>query len=197
MLWLANFKEEDASTNPAALPMLDDVDVKEFFDLLEEASLTVAQERKHNKSHKPVLEALQHRLFFREHFLRLVSDISMPVKKRHEHLEQALSLLVSIVETMDLGKPSNGAFSSRIQRKLSICTPPRPMVAIDPKEAAKGMKKLLEILIEIDAIEEYKTSHEIWVISFLTMLIRTFLIISPLKSLLHLHMRDLCFRYLH
>ena len=62
---------------------------------------------------------------------------------------------------MSLGKEMKGAFSTRIQRKLSIQVPPRPMVTIDPKEAAKSMKTLLDNLVEIEDIHEYASPHEI------------------------------------
>jgi hypothetical protein len=62
---------------------------------------------------------------------------------------------------MDHGKQTPGAFSTRIQRKLSIQVPPRPMVSIDPRDAAKLMQKLLDDLIEIESIQEYTSPHEI------------------------------------
>jgi hypothetical protein len=62
---------------------------------------------------------------------------------------------------MDLGKETTGAFSNRIQRKLSIAVPPRPMVTVDPKEAAASMKIILDNLMEIEGLYEYNSPHEI------------------------------------
>jgi len=140
--------------------MLQEIDVKAFEELLEQALETVKAET--TKSPSMILDAIISRISFRKSFLEVVYGIQMATEKRRSLIENCVNLLSKIVETMDLGKPSKGAFSPRIQKKLSICVPPRPMVAIDPKEAAKSMRLLLENLVEIDNIEKYGAPHEIW-----------------------------------
>lgn len=176
------YQEEDASINTASLSILDEIETPKFLELLDQALSIVNAELE--KSPSKALEAIETRLTFRKQFLEIVAGIGMPPKKRHHALENCQSLLVKIVESMELGKPSAGAFSTRIQRRLSISVPPRPMVSIDPKEAAKGMKSILDNLLEMDDIQEYRAPHELLVCSLdVTLTIRISLIILLLESL--------------
>jgi hypothetical protein len=157
----AYMQEEDASTNTASLTMLNEIDVGDFSDLLQEAMELMEDEV--IKSDSGALNAIWPRLHFRKLFLTLVSEVHMAKEERSTIIETCLSVLQKIIETMDLGKPTAGAFSPRIQKRLSICVPPRPMVSIDPKEAAKSVRLLLEDLVEIDRISDYNAPHEILV----------------------------------
>ena len=38
------------------------------------------------------------------------------------------------------------------------------MVTVDPKEAVQGYKRLLEHLLEIETLYDYKSPHEVFVI---------------------------------
>jgi hypothetical protein len=62
---------------------------------------------------------------------------------------------------MNLGKLIPQAFSTRIQRKLSIQVPPRPMVSIDSMEAVTSLNAMLDGLLEIEAIHDYESPHDI------------------------------------
>jgi len=176
------YQEEDASINTASLSMLDEIETPKFLELLDQALHIINAELE--KSPSKALEAIETRLTLRKQFLEIVAEIGMPPKKRHHALENCQSLLVKIVESMELGKPSAGAFSTRIQRSLSISVPPRPMVSIDPKEAAKGMKSILDNLLEMDDIQEYRAPHELLVCSLdATLTTRISLPILLLESL--------------
>ena len=82
-------------------------------------------------------------------------------------IEICLELLQGIVSSLKLGKEVPNSFTTRIQRKLSIQVPPRPMVTVDPKEAVQEYKRLLENLLEIETLYDYKSPHEVFVISAL------------------------------
>jgi hypothetical protein len=141
--------------------MLEEIDVQEFLDLLDYA-LDIVQDEM-TKTESTVLDAIITRISFCKAFLQVVSQIQISPKKRRDALETCQTLLSKITETMDLGKPSVGAFSPRIQKRLSICVPPRPMVSIDPKDAAMSMKTILEDLSQIDTIQDYAAPHELLV----------------------------------
>ena len=128
--------------------------------LLDEALEFISEEVK-TKEVSIQLKALRSRLRFRQKFLEFVSDASSSIQQRCALLETCRELLPQISESMGLGKAVPKAFSTRIQRKLSIQVPPRPMVSIDPKEASQLFRTLLENLIEIEGIYNYKSPHEI------------------------------------
>jgi len=102
-------------------------------------------------------------------FLEIVSGTISSIKARRSALEKCVNLLPTISATMSLGKELSQAFSTRIQRKLSTQVPPRPMVTIDPKEAATSLKTLLSNLLEIEDIYEYNSPHEIMVLCLLNL----------------------------
>jgi len=110
------------------------------------------------------MEAIKVRLQFRLQFLQIVSCTSTSLKGRRSALESCTTLLLKITESMNLGKEIPQAFSTRIQRRLSIQVPPRPMVSIDPREAVASLKTMLDNLLEIETIHDYESPHEIIVI---------------------------------
>jgi hypothetical protein len=139
------------------LNVLENFQVPEFLTLLDKAlSVTTAR-----TEDDPLVDAITTRLIFRKTFLEIVSNTATSSEDRTKALEKCQNLLPRITETIVLGKEMKGVFSTRIQRKLSIQVPPRPMVAIDPKEAAKSMKALLDGLVEIERVREYISPHEI------------------------------------
>jgi len=140
--------------------LLEDIDLSEFTKLLRKAQGLVEVESNKNKTSE-VLEAIATRLRFREKFLEVVSMSVSSSEARIEDLKQCLSLLPKIVDTMRLGKEMPLAFSTRIQRRLSIQVPPRPMVSVDPKKAASALKTMLENLIEIEGLYNYKFPSEL------------------------------------
>lgn len=158
---MANFvQEEDVATNSASLVLLEDIDVSEFIKLLQEAQELVKAESAKEKTLN-VLEAITTRLRFRQRFLQVVSMSASSSKARIEDLKECLALLPKITESMSLGKEMPLAFSTRIQRRLSIQVPPRPMVSVDPKNAAAALKTMLENLIEIEDLYSYKSPTEL------------------------------------
>jgi hypothetical protein len=166
-LYLIDSQEEDIATNTASLSLLDGILVPEFLTLLDKALYIIAEELKCNENTE-LLEALETRLTFRKTFLEIVADMPMSAEQRQLAFKKCQTLLPKIVKTIDRGIPTPSAFSTRIQRKLSIQVPPRPMVSIDPKDAAKLMLKLLDDLVEIESIQEYTSPHEIIVLSIKT-----------------------------
>jgi N-alpha-acetyltransferase 35, NatC auxiliary subunit len=146
------------ATSTASLVLLENIEVPEFTILLNQALDVVATEKRRTKS--PLLDALGTRLEFRKSFLEIVSNTPMSAKERRPELKKCQTLLSQIVSSMDLGKETSSAFSTRIQRRLSISVPPRPMVTIDPKEAAKSMKTILDNLLEFEALYDFKSPHE-------------------------------------
>ena len=145
------------------MALLDDIEVLKFTQLLNEA-LEIVQKEIGTENRQP-LEAIKARLQFRLKFLEIVSSKTSSAKARRSALESCLNLLPTITASMNLGKELPQAFSTRIQRRLSIQVPPRPMVSIDPKEAASSLKTMLENLLEIESIYDYKSPHEIIVSS--------------------------------
>jgi len=143
--------------------LFDDVDVSEFIKLLNEALEIVETEI--GKESSQSLEAIKARLKFRLKFLEIVSNTTSSKMARRSALEKCLNLLPTISTTMGLGKELPEAFSTRIQSKLSTQVPPRPMVSIDPKEAATSLKTLLNNLVEIEGIYDYNSPHQIMVLS--------------------------------
>jgi hypothetical protein len=144
------------ATNTASLVLLDNIEVEQFTNLPDQALNVIATEKQ--KTTSSLLEALEVRLEFRKSFLEVVSNSS---ERRRHQLKKCQNLLPKILHSMDLGKETTGAFSNRIQRKLSIAVPPRPMVTVDPKEAAASMKIILDNLMEIEGLYEYNSPHEI------------------------------------
>lgn len=140
--------------------LLEDIDVSEFIKLLQEAHELVKAECAKKKM-LDILEAITTRLRFRQKFLEVVSMSASSPKARIEDLKECLALLPKITETMSLGKEMPLAFSTRIQRRLSIQVPPRPMVSVDPKNAAAALKTMLENLIEIEGLYSYKSPNEL------------------------------------
>jgi hypothetical protein len=136
---------------------LENFPVSEFLTLLDKASSVMAARTEDGK----LLDAITTRLIFRKTFLEIVSNTASSSEDRTKALEKCQNLLPRIAETIVLGKEMKGVFSTCIQRKLSIQVPPRPMVAIDPKEAVKSMKALLDGLVEIENVREYMSPHEI------------------------------------
>jgi len=132
----------------------------EILKLLDGAIEIVQTEIGTSKESQP-LEAIKARLQFRRKFLAIVSNNGSLASNRRSALESCRKLLPTITASMSLGKELPQAFSTRIQRRLSIQVPPRPMVSIDPKEAAKSLKTMLGDLLEIESIYEYKSPHEI------------------------------------
>lgn len=139
--------------------MLEDIQVLEITKLLEEAHLLIATEKKKTQSPE-LLEAIETRLIFRKRFLDIASSTAT-TRERRTALKMCRDLLPKWTATIDLGKETAGAFSTRIQRKLSISVPPRPMVSIDPKEAAKSMKLILNDLAEIETLYDFKSPSEL------------------------------------
>jgi N-alpha-acetyltransferase 35, NatC auxiliary subunit len=144
------------ATNTASLVLLENIEVEQFTNLLDQALSVIATEKQ--KTTSPLLEALEARIDFRKSFLEIVSNSS---ERRRYELKKCQNLLSKILHSIDLGKETTGAFSNRIQRKLSIAVPPRPMVTVDPKEAAASMKIILDNLMEIEGLYEYTSPHEI------------------------------------
>jgi hypothetical protein len=144
------------ATNTASLVLLENIEVEQFTTLLDQAINVIATEKQ--KTTSPLLEALEARLEFRKSFLEVVSNSS---GRRRPELKKCQNLLPKILHSIDLGKETTGAFSNRIQRKLSIAVPPRPLVTVDPKEAAASMKIILDNLMEIEGLYEYTSPHEI------------------------------------
>jgi N-alpha-acetyltransferase 35, NatC auxiliary subunit len=144
------------ATHTASLVLLDNIEVEQFTTLLDQALKVITTERQ--RANSPLLDALEARLRFRKSFLEVVSNSS---DRRRPELRKCQDLLPKLLCSMDLGKETTGAFSTRIQRRLSISVPPRPMVTVDPKEAAASMKIILDNLSEIEALYEYKSPHEI------------------------------------
>lgn len=139
----------------------------EFIKLLTEALEIVETEI--GKESSQSLEGINARLKFRLKFLEIVSGTISSRKARRSALEKCINLLPTITATMNLGKGLPQAFSTRIQRKLSTQVPPRPMVTIDPKEAATSLKNLLFNLFEIEGLYEYSSPHEIMVLCLLNL----------------------------
>jgi N-alpha-acetyltransferase 35, NatC auxiliary subunit len=144
------------ATNTASLVLLENIEVEQFTTLLDQALKIITTEKQ--KRNSPLLDALEVRLKFRKSFLEIVSNSS---DRRRPELRKCQDLLPKVLSSMDLGKETTGAFSTRIQRRLSISVPPRPMVTVDPKEAAASVKIILDNLFEIEALYEYKSPHEI------------------------------------
>jgi Mak10 subunit, NatC N(alpha)-terminal acetyltransferase len=153
------YEEEDASTNSAGLNMLNTIPVVDIAALLDDAVAVCT-----STPTSPVLNAIQNRLRLRKLLLGILADENMSPEFRRNEIAQCQTYLDNIIDTLDLGKPSLGAFSTRVQRKLSISTPPRPMTSLDAKDAANLMKVMLNNLIEIDAIQESTSTHEIMVL---------------------------------
>jgi N-alpha-acetyltransferase 35, NatC auxiliary subunit len=140
--------------------LLEDIDISEFTKLLQEAHEIVKTESRKTKTTQ-LLDAISTRLQFRQKFLEVVSISASSPEPRIEDIQQCLTLLPKITETMSLGKEMLLAFSTRIQRRLSIQVPPRPMVSIDPKEATASITTMLHQLIEIEGLYDYKSPTEI------------------------------------
>ena len=140
---------------------MEDIEVQEITKLLEQAHLFLATEKRNSQSPE-LLEAIETRLIFRKRFLDIASSTAT-TRERRTALKICRNLLPKWTPTIDLGKETAGAFSTRIQRKLSISVPPRPMVSIDPKEAAKSMKIILDDLAEIETLYDFKSPSEVFV----------------------------------
>ena len=153
-------QEEDVATNTASLSILEDIETPEITTLLEQALSLIAAEKRKSPSSSEILEAIETRLLFRKRFLDIASNTAT-TRERRAALKICRDLLPKWTSTLDMGNQTPGAFSTRIQRKLSISVPPRPMVSIDPKEAAKSMKMILDDLAEIETLYDYKSSSEI------------------------------------
>lgn len=168
------------ATNTSSLSLLDSIDVEKFALLLNKALDVIQAEIQREKS--PCLEAIKARLEFRLEFLGIVSNTNFSSKARRSALESCLKLLPTITTTMNLGKRLPRAFSTRIQRKLSTQVPPRPMVSIDPKEAATSLTHLLNNLLEIEGIYDYQSPHDIVVLThrFLDSLVELFRLLCGL-----------------
>lgn len=138
---------------------MEDIEVQEITKLLEEAHLFIATEKRKTPSPE-LLEAIETRLIFRKRFLDIVSNTAN-TRERRTAFKICRDLLPKWTSTIDLGKVTTGAFSTRIQRKVSISVPPRPMVSIDPKEAAKSMKIILDDIAEVETLYDFKSPSEI------------------------------------
>jgi hypothetical protein len=139
--------------------MMNEISVSDISALLDEALAIF-----NSTESSPILNAIQTRLQFRKLLLGILADEDMSAETRRIAITQCQTFLTDIIDTLHLGKPSFGAFSTRVQRQLSISTPPRPMSSLDPKEAANLMKVMLNNLIEIDAILESTSTHEVRVL---------------------------------
>jgi N-alpha-acetyltransferase 35, NatC auxiliary subunit len=165
-------KEEDIATNTAGLDLFSGVSVARVAALLEEA-IAIVQSHP-DTAHSERLLGIKSRLEFRKHLLDILSSTSS--KTRRSVLEECLKAIPRISSTLKLGKEVPDSFTTRIQRKLSIQVPPRPMVTIDSKEAIQTYKTMLENLLEIETLYQYKSPHEVFVPS----LVLRFLIIELL-----------------
>jgi N-alpha-acetyltransferase 35, NatC auxiliary subunit len=146
----------------ADLSLLNSIDVSRILKLLSQA-LEIVDAEVDRTGKTPQLESLRSRLSLRQKFLDFVSDTSDDSSRRRELLVDCRDLIPLIVDTMDLGKAIPRSFSTRIQRRLSLQVPPRPMVVIDAKEAAKSFRKMLEDLIEIESLYDYESPHQLTV----------------------------------
>ena len=144
--------------------MLEEIEVLEFTKLLDEALKIVNAKNGRTSENPQAMEAIKVRLQFRLKFLQIVSYTPSSRKGRRSALESCKTLLLKITASMNLGKEIPQAFSTRIQRKLSIQVPPRPMVSIDPMEAVTSLEVMLDSLLEIEAINDYESPHEIIVL---------------------------------
>jgi N-alpha-acetyltransferase 35, NatC auxiliary subunit len=156
-------KEEDIVTNTAGLELFSGVSVSRVTALLHEAIELV---QSHSETtHSEILQGIKSRLEFRKQLLDILSSTSR--KTRRSVIEECLQILTTISSTLKLGKEVPNSFTTKIQRKLSIQVPPRPMVTIDPKEAIETYKTMLENLLEIETLYEYKSPHEVFVFPLL------------------------------
>jgi hypothetical protein len=116
-------------------------------------------------THSEILQGIKSRLEFRKQLLDILSSTSS--ETRRSVIEECLKVIPTISTTLKFGKEVPNSFTTRIQRKLSIQVPPRPMVTIDPKEAIQTYKTMLENLLEIETLYEYKSPHEVFVFPLL------------------------------
>ena len=133
--------------------------------MLLENALSVLAVQKPKSPCSELLDAIETRLLLRKRFLDIGSNTAT-TRERRAALKICRDLLPKWTATLDMGKETPDAFSTRIQRKLSISVPPRPMVSINPKEAVKSMKSILDDLAEIETLYEYKSPSEIIVHCF-------------------------------
>ena len=193
------YEEEDASTNLCKTNLFHGIAHEELQKLVQGALDIVEEELSTTMDDKakPVLEAVRTRIKFRKIWVNLLADRddgkSLEPDLRKKHYQQLIELLATFPDTMELGKPLPGAFSTKTQRMLSIEVPPRPMVVIDPKDAMPMLDTMFHQCLELEELFAYESAHEVIVsplLAYLGLNIRISSIILQRGNLLQLHTLD-------
>ena len=100
--------------------------------------------------------ALIDRLVFRRHLLSAVRIEDIMDPRRASIWEQCIEALPELKSTAQHGKPVEGSFSIKIQRKLASTVPPRPMVMLGFDDAHNHLTRLCQYGKEAYRILDYR-----------------------------------------
>ncbi|KAF2199983.1 amino-acid N-acetyltransferas-like protein subunit Mak10 [Delitschia confertaspora ATCC 74209] len=134
------FEEEDICTHTYNRVLFPQVGADVFVGELEDVIQNV-QECAEEYITDDLKKAMLVRLEFRKNFLAAL-DLECPLDQLNKHWPLMQSNLVAINVTHQLGKPVEGSFSTKIQRRLASTVPPRPIVVLEFKDAFEKLKQL-------------------------------------------------------
>ena len=142
--------------------MLSDFDIAKIEDLLEEAIIYVGQQR--GSVTERHIDALLNRLRLRKALLTAVMlDVNVHERTQVTSWERCLQVLPALLETKNMGRAVESAFSAKIQRRLASSVPPRPVVNVCFEEAHAYLSKLCQNGTEAYRILEFHGSSSLLV----------------------------------
>ena len=103
-----------------------------------------------------IKDALVNRLVFRRYFLCAVRADDVVDPQRALVWDKCIEVLSGLKATAQLGKPVEGSFSIKIQRKLASTVPPRPIVILGFEDAHKYLISLCQYSKEAFRILDYR-----------------------------------------
>lgn len=111
----------------------------------------------HGSENSQILDALESRLHLRDVFL---SATECPQHVKHPDRarmpwKEGISILSSLKETHNLGKPVDDSFSAKLQRKLASTVPPRPIVQLGFDDAFGHLSRLFKDGLEVIGVLDY------------------------------------------
>lgn len=140
--------------------LLTDFDVAEITDLMDQAIIHVAQQKRSmTECH---IDALLNRLKLRKALLTAVTlDVDVKERTQTKSWEQCLELLPTLSRTKDVGLTVESSFSAKIQRRLASSVPPRPIVNVSFEDACTYLTKLCQYGAEAYRILDFHSSSNI------------------------------------
>ncbi|KAI5852246.1 Mak10 subunit, NatC N-terminal acetyltransferase-domain-containing protein [Tricharina praecox] len=137
------YEEEDFVQQTYGLPLLQIVDAREVFALLESALEWLDENKGAPSLSEELATAMRNRLLLRK---SLLENFSLGAEMYHEGVESTwtgcLELVAKVEKEHALAKEVPEAWSMSVQRKLASSVPPRSLVELPFEEAATTLKQL-------------------------------------------------------